>query len=77
MECILEFLSYCPEELMLSTIIPKLRELLLPAPLPKMDVNADSNTDMLYQPTLVDMTASQLVLAIGKYLFCVIVISLL
>ena len=77
MECMLEFLSFCPEELMLSAIIPKLRELLLPAPMPMMDSNADSNADTLYQPTLVDMTASQLVLAIGKYLFCVIVISLL
>ena len=66
MECMLEFLSYCPEELMLSAIIPKLRELLLPAPMPMMDANADSNADTLYQPTLVDMTASQLVLAIGK-----------
>ena len=50
----LEFLLHCTEELLLDTIIPKLRELLI----------IDDAVDM--EPTLVDMTASQLMLTIGK-----------
>ena len=62
MECILEFLQYCTEDILLETVVPKLHELLIPFPMSDQKGDIDS-ADM--ESTLVDMTSSQLMLTLG------------
>ena len=62
MECILEFLQYCTEDILLETVVPKLHELLIPFPMSDEKGDIDS-ADM--ESTLVDMTSSQLMLTLG------------